>query len=99
MSEDLLNSSTSVPALMTSIGRKGPPSYPLFETFLGRVLRHLNFPNATRAQIDIARYLQFGPQECIIEAFRGVGKSFVTASFVIWLLLINPDFKIMVVSA
>ncbi len=99
MSEDLLNSSTSVPALMTSIGRKGPPSYPLFETFLGRVLRHLNFPSATRTQIDIARYLQFGPQECIIEAFRGVGKSFVTASFVIWLLLINPDFKIMVVSA
>lgn len=99
MLDDQLNSSTSVGAMMTSIGRKGPPSYPLFESFLGRVLRHLNFPNATRTQIDIARYLQFGPQECIIEAFRGVGKSFVTASFVIWLLLINPDFKIMVVSA
>ncbi len=84
---------------MNHLDRKGPPKYPLFEHFLERVLRHLGFPRATRTQVDIARYLQFGPQECIIEAFRGVGKSFVTASFVIWLLLLNPEYKIMVVSA
>ncbi|MGY5795212.1 phage terminase large subunit len=99
MSEDLLNSTVSGGVIINMLDRKGPVKYPLFEHFLERVLRHLGFPKATVTQVDIARYLQFGPQECIIEAFRGVGKSFVTASFVIWLLLRNPEYKIMVVSA
>ncbi|WP_210248685.1 phage terminase large subunit [Phyllobacterium endophyticum] len=79
--------------------RMGPALYPLFEKFLARVLKHLGFPKPTRTQIDIARYLQFGPQQGIIQAFRGVGKSFVTSAFVIWLLMKDPDYKIMVVSA
>jgi hypothetical protein len=97
--DDDLNSSVSAGTIINMLDRKGPPKFPLFEHFLQRVLRHLGFKKATRVQIDIARYLQFGPQSTIIQAFRGVGKSFVTAAFVIWLLLINKDYKIMVVSA
>ena len=35
----------------------------------------------------------------IIEGFRGVGKSWITAAFCIWLWLRNPNLRIMVVSA
>lgn len=47
----------------------------------------------------IADWLQNGPPKLIIEAFRGIGKSWVTAAYVCWLLYRNPDIKIMVVSA
>ncbi|EEE42832.1 phage terminase large subunit [Roseibium alexandrii] len=41
-----------------------------------------------------------GLREDIIRAFRGLGKSYITAAFVIWLLMRNPkDEKVMVVSA
>ena len=41
-----------------------------------------------------------GLREDIIRAFRGLGKSYTTAAFVIWLLMRNPkDEKVLVVSA
>lgn len=40
------------------------------------------------------------PREDIIRAFRGLGKSYVTSAFVIWLVMRNPrDEKVLVVSA
>jgi len=56
-------------------------------------------PDPTPVQYDIANFLQFGPRRLVIEAFRGVGKSWITAAFVCWLLYCNPQIKIMVVSA
>jgi hypothetical protein len=35
----------------------------------------------------------------IIEAFRGVGKSWITSAFVVWMLLKDPQLKFLVVSA
>ena len=35
----------------------------------------------------------------IIEAFRGVGKSWITSAYVVWLLYMNPQLNILVVSA
>jgi hypothetical protein len=70
-----------------------------FRTFLWAIWRHLGLPEPTPIQYDIAYYLQHGPRRCIIEAFRGVGKSWITAAFVLWLLYRDPDLKIMVVSA
>ena len=35
----------------------------------------------------------------IIEAFRGVDKSWVTSAYVVWLLYMNPQLNILVVSA
>ncbi|NPU64589.1 phage terminase large subunit [Bradyrhizobium sp. 83012] len=63
------------------------------------VWKHLNLPEPTPVQYDIAKFLQHGPRRCVIEAFRGVGKSWVTSAFVCWLLYCNPQLKIMVVSA
>jgi hypothetical protein len=70
-----------------------------FIVFLRVIWEHLTLPDPTPVQDDIADYLQNGPRRSVIEAFRGVGKSFITAAFVCWLLLIDPQLKIMVVSA
>lgn len=70
-----------------------------FRKFTYVVWKHLNLPEPTPVQYDIAQYLQHGPRRSVIEAFRGVGKSWLTSAFVCWLLLNNPQLKILVVSA
>lgn len=70
-----------------------------FRKFLFLVWRHLNLPDPTPVQYDIAYQLQHGPKRLIIEAFRGVGKSWVTSAYVCWLLYMNPQLNILVVSA
>lgn len=59
----------------------------------------LLLPVPTRVQKDIARFLMNGPKRRFIQAFRGVGKTFLTAAYVVWRLWNNPDMKIMIVSA
>lgn len=59
----------------------------------------LLLPEPTRVQYDIARYLQQGPVKRFIQAFRGVGKSFLTCTYVVWRLWKNPQLKIVIVSA
>lgn len=63
------------------------------------VWQHLNLPDPTPIQYDIASYLQNGPRRRVIEAFRGVGKSWLTAAYVLWRLYRNPEERILVVSA
>ena len=70
-----------------------------FRIFLTAIWTHLNLPVPTRAQLCIADYLQNGPKRLQIQAFRGVGKSWITAAFVLWTLFNDPNKKIMVVSA
>lgn len=70
-----------------------------FRVFLTLVWRELDLPKPTRAQLSIADYLQNGPKRLQISAFRGVGKSWISAAFVLWILYNNPDKKIMVISA
>lgn len=70
-----------------------------FRNFLYLVWQHLALPNPTPVQYDIAKFLQGDEKRIIIEAFRGVGKSWVTSAFVCWLLYMNPLLNILVVSA
>ena len=70
-----------------------------FKVFLTLVWHELNLPKPTRAQLAIADYLQHGPKRLQISAFRGVGKSWITAAFVLWQLFNDADKKIMVISA
>lgn len=70
-----------------------------FRVFLYIVWKHLNLPDPTPIQYDIAHYLQHGPRRKVIEAFRGVGKSWITSAYVIWRLLLNPQLNFLVVSA
>lgn len=70
-----------------------------FRVFLRQVWDFLGLPPPTPVQNDIAYNLQHGPRRLIIQAFRGVGKSWITVAFVLWCLLLNPQMKILVVSA
>ena len=70
-----------------------------FKNFLYLTWKHLNLPDPTPIQYDIADYLQSDNKRIIIEAFRGVGKSWITSAFVVHQLLLNPQRNILVVSA
>lgn len=70
-----------------------------FRYFLFLIWKHLDLPDPTPIQVDIAAYLQHGPKRKVIEAFRGVGKSWITAAYVLYRLYHNPQLKILVVSA
>lgn len=61
--------------------------------------RLLLLPKPTRIQLDIAKFLVGGERRRFIQAFRGVGKTFLTAAYVVWRLWKQPDLKIMIVSA
>jgi len=63
------------------------------------VWKHIGLPDPTPLQYDIAYWLQHGPNKVCIEAFRGVGKSFITSAYVLWKLYNNPQLKFLVVSA
>jgi len=70
-----------------------------FKNFLYLCWKHLNLPEPTPIQYDIADYLQSPDKRLVIEAFRGVGKSWITSAFVCHQLLLNPQRNILVVSA
>ena len=70
-----------------------------FRKFLFVVWKHLNLPDPTPVQYDIAKNIQHGDKRMIVEAFRGVGKSWITSAYVVWLLYCNPQLNILVVSA
>lgn len=60
----------------------------------------LNLPPPSAIQNDIARFLVAGgnPRK-FIQAFRGVGKSYITCIYVVWRLWTNPYLKVVVASA
>ena len=70
-----------------------------FKLFLQALWAELDLPSPTRAQYAIADYLQNGPKRLQIQAFRGVGKSWITGAFVLWTLFNDPERKIMIISA
>ena len=65
-----------------------------FKLFLQALWSQLDLPSPTRAQYAIADYLQNGPKRLQIQAFRGVGKSWITGAFVLWTLFNDPERKI-----
>ena len=70
-----------------------------FKLFLQALWAELDLPSPTRAQYAIADYLQHGPKRLQIQAFRGVGKSWITGAFVLWTLFNDVEKKIMIISA
>ena len=70
-----------------------------FKLFLQALWDQLDLPSPTRAQYAIADYLQNGPKRLQIQAFRGVGKSWITGAFVLWTLFNDAEKKIMIISA
>lgn len=70
-----------------------------FRNFVFLCWRGLGLPDPTPVQYDIASYLQNGPKRSIVQAYRGVGKSWITSAYVLWWLYHHPADNILVVSA
>ena len=70
-----------------------------FKNVLWVIWKHLNLPDPTPLQYDLADVLQGDEKRVVIQAFRGCGKSWLTSAFVIWNLLLDPSKNFLVVSA
>ena len=70
-----------------------------FRIFVDILWAHLGLPKPTPLQLNMANYLQHGPNFSMIQAFRGAAKTWLTGAYVGWSLLWEPSMKIMLVSA
>ncbi|WYW04306.1 terminase large subunit [Pseudomonas phage vB_PpuP-Kurepalu-1] len=69
-----------------------------FTPFLQVTMRFLGF-DTTWLQKDIAQFLEYGPQNLMVQAQRGQAKSTITAIFAVWCLIQNPKTRVLIVSA
>lgn len=73
--------------------------YATFEPFIFDVMTDLMGFQCSPVQLDIARFLEFGPKERMIQAQRGQAKTTITAAYAVWRLIHNPATRILIVSA
>lgn len=69
-----------------------------FRVFLTIIWRHLLHVDPSPVQLNMAYWLQHGPDRSIIMAFRGFSKSWITGAYALWRLFNDSDEKILVVS-
>lgn len=69
-----------------------------FRYFLEYTWEFLRLPPPTEMQYAIADYLQEGHSRSVLQALRGIGKTWQTGAFACWRLLRNPNEKILIVS-
>lgn len=72
-----------------------------FPAFLYIVWTCIQLPMPTKCQLDMAMYLEGsdGGRRRILQAFRGIGKSFITCAYVVWRLWKNRNLRILIISA
>lgn len=71
-----------------------------FKNFLYYIWINLALPAPTLLQYDIADFLQqLWIKRKIIQSFRGIGKTWITAAYACWRLYKNKNEKILIVSA
>ena len=69
-----------------------------FRVFLILGWRHLLHCDPAPIMLDMAWYLQHGPDRSVLMAFRGFSKSWITGFYALWLLYCNPQEKVLVMS-
>lgn len=72
--------------------------YASFGVFLEDVMAHLGF-STSPIQLDIGRFLEFGPKYIMVQAQRGQAKTTITAAFAVWSLIHDPKHRILILSA
>lgn len=72
--------------------------YAHFEPFLEDVMDFLGF-DTTEIQKDVGNYMEFGPQDLMIQAQRSQAKTTIAAAFAVWTLIHQPWFRVLVISA
>lgn len=73
--------------------------YHEFEPFLIDVMEDLMGFKCTDVQIDIGRFLQYGPQYLMIQAQRSQAKSTIVAIYAVWCLIHDPRYRVLILSA
>lgn len=68
-----------------------------FKEFAELGMRYLGF-KLSLIQADIAEFMQYGQAKRMIQAQRGQAKSTLAALYCIWLLIINPTARTLIVS-
>lgn len=53
----------------------------------------------TKLQYDVGEFLQYGPNKMCILGYRSIGKSKITNDYARWLLIRDPNERIMIISA
>lgn len=74
-------------------------AYPEFKPFLYDVITGLLGFNCTPLQLDIASFLEHGPQYRMIQAQRGQAKTTITAAYAVWRQIHDPTTRILIVSS
>lgn len=69
-----------------------------FTNYLFMKWQWLGLPEPTELQYEMAEYYQHGPDRKIIEAFRGIGKSWIVGSYCEWKWLTDRDYRILILS-
>lgn len=75
------------------------PKFKDFRVYLAYVWRKLKHPEPTPVQYEIAHTLQHGSTHLVIQGFRGVAKTWITATFITWTLGWDQGKNILIVSA
>lgn len=70
-----------------------------FPDYVDYIWGCIGLPNSTPLQRDISATLQEGHRRLLIEAFRGIGKTYLTGAYATWRLLRNPNEKVLIISA
>lgn len=72
--------------------------YSEFTPFLEDVMDLLGFVTSP-LQIDIGKWIAYGPEDLMVQAQRGQAKTTIAAAFAVWHLIHNPEGKVLIVSA
>jgi hypothetical protein len=70
-----------------------------FRNFAFLVHHYIGLPEPTPLQNEMALSLEDSPERYCLQAFRGCGKSHLSALYALWCLYWDPEEKILVVSA
>lgn len=73
--------------------------YARFEDFVHDVITDLLGFICTDMQIDISKYVAYGPKYRMVQAQRGEAKTTITSCFAVWKLIHNPRARILIISA
>lgn len=72
--------------------------YREFKTFLYDVIEDLLGFHCTAQQLDIAKYLQYGPLYSMVQAQRGQAKTTIVSAYAVWRLIHDPTTRILILS-
>lgn len=74
---------------LTAVSSKDPLR--IFQNFMWKTWRSLNFPDPTRIHYDVADFMTNGPDRQIDMGFRGMAKSYIAVTFGLHDCYIDPE--------